>query len=132
MLRITKSKRYRRETNYFLHGQRLQAKDSAKYIAKYLGVTISDDLQWEKHTQATAAKASCTIGFLRNCSKQNRDTTYKSMIRPTTEYASTSWDPYKVEDVNLVLTRSNVELHVMLATFTQNEPQDASQQWLAH
>ena len=84
----------------FLHGQRLQVTDRAKY----LGVTFSDDLQWEKHTQATAVKASRTLGFIklnfRDCSKQVRATTYKSMVRPTMEYASTSWDPYKTEDVN--------------------------------
>ena len=99
VLRITTSKQYRRETNYFLHGQRLQVTDSAKY----LGVNLSDDLKWE-HTQATAVRASRTLGFLRrnfrDCSKQVRATTYKSMVRPTMEYASTFWDPYKTEDVN--------------------------------
>ena len=67
-------------------------------------MTLSDDLKWEKHTQATAAKASHTLDFLRHnvrdCSKQVCATTYKSMVRPTMEYASTSWDPYKTEDVN--------------------------------
>ena len=81
-LRITINKRYGREANYSLHGQSLQVTDSAKY----LGVTISDDLQWEKHSHATVAIASCTLGFLRRnfraCSKQVRDTTYKSMVRP--------------------------------------------------
>ena len=100
LLRITTNKRYRRETSYFLHGQRLQVTDSAKY----LGVTLSDNLQWEKHTQAIAANASRTLGFLRcnfrDCSKQVLATTYKSMVRSTMEYASTSWDPYKTEDVN--------------------------------
>ena len=37
---------------------------------------------------------------LQGCSKQVHDTTYKSMVQPTMEYASRSWDPYKVEDVN--------------------------------
>ena len=118
------SKRYRRETNYFLHGQHLQVTDSAKY----LGVTISDDLQWEKHTQATVAMASRTLGFLsrnfRDCSKQVRDTTYKSML----PYPGTH-----IRYMLIVLTRSNVALHVMLAAITQRvQPQDASQQWLAH
>ena len=67
-------------------------------------MTFSDDLQWEKHTQATAAKASRTLGFLRrnlkDCSKQVRSTTYKSMVRPTIKYASSSWDPYKTEDAD--------------------------------
>ena len=86
--------------DYFLHGQRLQVADSTKY----LGVTFSDNLQWEKHTQATSAMASRTLGFLRrnlkDCSKQVRSTTYKSMVRPTMEYASSSWDPYKKEDAD--------------------------------
>ena len=85
---------------YFLHGQRLQVADSAEY----LGVTFSEDLKWEKHTQTTAAKASHTLGFLRrnlkDCSKQVRSTTYKSMVCLTMEYASSSWDPYKTEDAD--------------------------------
>ena len=108
VLRVTTSKRYRRETNYILHGQCLEVTDSAKY----LGVTLSDDLQWEKHTQATAAKASRTLGFLRrnfrDYSKQVRTTTYKSMVRPTMEYASTYWNPCKTEDVNCL---DNVQAH---------------------
>ena len=32
----------------------------------------------------------------------------------------------------IVLTRSNVAQHVMLAKITPREPQDAPQQWLAH
>ena len=106
VLRITTNKGYRRENNYFLHGQCLQVTDSAKYR----GVTLSDDLQWEKHTQATAAKASGTLGFLRHnfrdCSKQVRATTYKSMVRPTMEYASTSYDPYMI--VRLSLLRKTI------------------------
>ena len=65
---------------------------------------IFDDLQWKKHTQVIAAKASHTLGFLRrklrDCSKQVRSTTYKSMVRPTMEYASSSSDPYKTEDAD--------------------------------
>ena len=96
VLRITTNKGYHRKTNYFLHGQRLQVPD--------FGVTLRDDLQWDKYTQATAAKASHTLRFLRrnlrDCSKQVSSTTYKSMVRSTMEYASSSWDPYKTEDAD--------------------------------
>ena len=85
--------------------------------------------------EAKAAKASRTIGFLRrnfrDCSKQVRDTTYKSMVRPTMEYASTSWDPYKVEDVNS-LDKAQRRVARYACNNTQNEPQDASQQWLSN
>ena len=100
VLRMTTNKYYRRETSYFLHGHRLQTANSAKY----LGVILSDDLQWEKHTVATAAKASRSLGYLRrnlrDCSKQVRETTYKTLVRPTMEYAAAAWDPRRAEDVN--------------------------------
>ena len=33
--------------------------------AKYLGITISDNLTWKTYMDKTAAKASSTLGFLR-------------------------------------------------------------------
>ena len=126
VLRITTSKQCRRETKYFLHGQCLQVTDSAKYF----GVILRDDLQWKKHTKSTAADTTRTLGFLRRnlreCSKQVRGTTYKSMVRPTMEFASISWDPYKT-DVNCL----DKAQHALLAITTRNGPQDVSQQWLA-
>ena len=53
-------------------------------------------------TYSTAAKASKTHGFLRRnlreCTMTVRVATYTSMVRPTFENASSSWDPYMVED----------------------------------
>jgi hypothetical protein len=45
--------------------------------AKYLGVTISEDLQWSKHIDNTVSKANRTMGFirrnLRDCTKPTVD-----------------------------------------------------------
>ena len=127
VLRMTTNKRYRRETSYFLHGLRLQVTDNAKY----LGVTLSDDLQWEKHTQATAANASRTFRFLRrnlrDCSKQVRSTTYKSMVRPLLHPGI-----HTRQRMPTTLTKSSAALHVMPATATRSGPKDVSQQWLTH
>ena len=61
-------------------------------------------MTWRKHVEATAAKASRTLGFLRRnlreCSKPVREAAYTSMVRPTLEYASSAWDPYTTEDIN--------------------------------
>ena len=48
---------------YYLHPpcHILEAVDGAKY----LGVFISEDLQWKSHIESIAATASRTIGFLR-------------------------------------------------------------------
>ena len=58
---------------------------------------------WRNTPQATAAKASRTFRNIRrnfrDCRKQIHATTCMSMGRPTMEYASTSWDQDKGEDI---------------------------------
>ena len=111
--------------------QRLQVTDSVKY----LGMTLSDDLQWEKHTQAAAAKASHTLGFLRRNlrygSKQVQSTTYKSMIRPTMEYASSSWYPYKTEDADY-LDKVQCRAARYACSNYMERTQRCVTQWLTH
>ena len=47
-------------TQYELSGQVLEeVKDS-----KYLGVTVSDDLEWTKHINAITTKANSKLSFL--------------------------------------------------------------------
>ena len=47
--------------DYTLHQQRLEEVQSAKY----LGLTITDDLDWGQHISENSAKATKTMGFLR-------------------------------------------------------------------
>ena len=69
----------------------------------YLGVTISSDLKWHNHISHITAKASRTLGFVRrnvyNCPSEVKSLAYTSLIRPQLEYASASWDPYLVGDI---------------------------------
>jgi hypothetical protein len=44
--------------------------------AKYLGVTISEDLQWSKYIDNTVSKANRTMGFIR---RKLRDYTVHSV-----------------------------------------------------
>ena len=66
-------------------------------------MNISHDLSWHTHVDATAAKASKTLGFLRRnlneCTKEVKETAYTALMRPTLEYASHAWDPSTSEDV---------------------------------
>ena len=98
VIRICTNKRFQQSTTYTIHGHVL-AVDSAKY----LGVTISEDLQWKTHIDNITAKASRTVGFLRrnlyNCMKDVREATYRSIVRTTLEYASASWDRYPCLDI---------------------------------
>ncbi|MEW8548673.1 MAG: reverse transcriptase family protein, partial [Candidatus Thiodiazotropha sp.] len=87
------------QTKYILHGCVLESVSSAKY----LGVTISDDLRWTNHINDISKKANQTLGFLkRNIRVHNRDlkaTAYKTLVRPQLEYASTVWSPHTATDI---------------------------------
>ena len=54
--------------------------------AKYLGVSISDDLSWGTHVNNISKKANQTLGFLkRNIKVHKQDlksTAYKTLVRP--------------------------------------------------
>ena len=85
--------------NYSLHGQILEHVNSAKY----LGVTIQSDLKWNTHINNISKKANSTLGFLKRNLNINstsvKEQAYKSLIRPSLEYACSVWDPYFTEDI---------------------------------
>ena len=93
VINITKRKK-KVETSYTLHGVTLEAVTSAKY----LGVTISDDLTWHQHIDNITKKANSTLGFLRRNlkvrSEQIKCAAYKVLVRPQLEYASVVWAPH--------------------------------------
>ena len=62
---------------YSLHQQTLEQVQSAKY----LGITITDDLDWGQHISEISSKATRTLGFLRRnlafAPRQTKDVAYK-------------------------------------------------------
>ena len=93
------NKRFRKYPTYKLHGHTLEALESAKY----LGVTISEDLSWTPHVDNTASKALKTLGFLRrnmyHCTNRVRERTYNILVLPVINYAAAAWDPYLEKDM---------------------------------
>ena len=67
--------------------------------AKYLGVTLSNDLEWSKHIATMTNKANSKLSFLRRnlkgCPEKLTQTAYFSLIRSFMEYGATVWDPYQ-------------------------------------
>ena len=59
VIRINPNRRRLISTSYQIHGHTLEMMDSSKY----LGVTISEDLNWRKHIDGTVNKANKTLGF---------------------------------------------------------------------
>ena len=80
--------------DYKLHDQILTRVNSAKY----LGVTLTDNMKWDQHINNICDKANRTIAFLRqNLSigaTSVKKRAYFTLVRPIVEYASTVWDPH--------------------------------------
>ena len=89
-------------TQYILHNTILETVTSAKY----LGVTISNDLKWNAHIDNITTKANQTLGFLRRNIKVHsenlKETAYKTLVRPQLEYGSTVWSPYSTNQIDQV------------------------------
>ena len=93
VLRVTKKTSPATDIPYSLHGHTLEVVDDTKY----LGVTISGDLNWDKHINTILNKANSTLAVLkRNIkipSKNVKSVAYKTLVRPLLEYCSSVWDP---------------------------------------
>ena len=81
--------------NYSLHQQvHLEHVRSAKY----LGLTITDDLEWGQHISEISCKATKTLGFLRRnlalAPRHTKEVAYKTLVRSQLEYAAPIWHPY--------------------------------------
>ena len=81
VIHITR-RRNRIQMPYFIHGQQLGITNSAKY----LGITICDNLSWNPHISTITRKASNTTAFLRrnlsSCPRRIKTTSYSTFVRP--------------------------------------------------
>ena len=81
--------------DYTLHGHPLEHVNSAKY----LGVELTNNLNWSKHIHTITAKANKTSAFiwrnLKGCPVSTQIKCYKVLVRPLLEYASVVWDPHQ-------------------------------------
>ena len=86
--------------SYILHYQTLEQVTSAKYLR----ITITDNLDWGQHVSEVSTKATQTLGFLhRNLSlapRETKDMAYKTLVRPKLEYASPVWNSHNKSHVN--------------------------------
>ena len=71
---------------------------------KYLGVTISDNLNWNTHIRNCCNRASQILNLLRRnlkqCSTKTKTLAYQSLVRPHLEYATTAWDPHTQTNID--------------------------------
>ena len=68
--------------------------------------------RWGAHCSEIAAKANKSLGLnrrsLKPCSAEVKERAYMTLVRPTLEYASSSWNPYTDTDIkHLVQIQKN-------------------------
>ena len=87
---------------YELNNTVLEHVDSATY----LGILIHKSLSFSEHVNNTAKKCRSRLGFLRRnlkkCPQGLKQTAYLSLVRSTTEYGATIWDPHLEKDKDLL------------------------------
>ena len=102
---------------YKLHNKELNVTNAAKY----LGVTISKDLNWSPHINNITGKAKNTLRFIKiNIKTSNtkvKEMAYNTYVRPQLEYCSTIWNLWQ-KHFHKKLKVFNGQQHVMYATTT--------------
>lgn len=84
---------------YTISGQILQEVSSARY----LGVNITNKLDWSRHVALTTKKANGTLAFLRRnlktCPRKIKENAFTTLVRPVLEYGAAVWDPRLSKDI---------------------------------
>ena len=70
---------------------------------KYLGIYITNSLNWTKQAVEVKKKANKILGVLpknlSSCSAVVKERAYLSLVRPVCEYRSVAWSPYTQKDI---------------------------------
>ena len=73
---------------------------------KYLGVTISHNLNWNQHCDNICSEANSTLGLLRrvlsDCSTEVKSKAYTNLVRPQLEYTCSVWNPYTKRNIHQI------------------------------
>ena len=89
-------------TYYKLHNEELDRVNSATY----LGLELTENLSWNRHIENSCNKATKTRSFLRrnlNVNNVNaKETAYKGLVRPTSEYCCAVWDPHYKKHMHML------------------------------
>ena len=84
---------------YTFCGQTLTSVDSNCY----LGIHLSNTLNWTAQTKAASTIAQQTLGVVRRnlnkCPTHIKAVAYTSLVRPILEYASAAWDPHSQNNI---------------------------------
>ena len=88
--------------SYYLHKQMLESVPSAKY----LGITITNNLNRNNHISNICKSANSILGFLRTniwiSSPEVKTLAYNAFVQPKVECASSLWDPHTANKIRQI------------------------------
>ena len=104
-MRVTRHQHHKQILfDYSLHKQTLENVQTQS--AEYLGITISDNMDWVQHISEISSKATKTLGFLRRnlafAPWSNKEVAFKTLVRHKLEYAAPIWSRYSKLQINQV------------------------------
>ena len=87
------NKRNPLQHTYQIHNEALEEVPTAKY----LGISLHQNMKWNHHVNQLSTKANSTRAFLqrniRSCPRHIKIMCYKTLLRPVLEYGCEVWDP---------------------------------------
>ena len=88
-MRVTRHQHHKQILfDFSIHNQTLENVQSAKYR----GITITDNMDWDQLVSEMSSKATETLGFLRRnlafAPRSAKEVAYKTLVRPKLEYAA--------------------------------------------
>ena len=96
-------------TAYYINEHPLDITDQHDY----LGVRLHSSMTWSHHIQLKVNKATKVLNFIKctlhKCTKEVKETTYFTLVRPVLEYAAIIWDPYQqylIDDIEKIQRRA--------------------------
>ena len=73
---------------------------------KYLGITITDNMDWDQHISEISSKATKTLGFLRRnlafAPRNTKEVACKTLVWPKLEYAAPIWSRHSKLPINQI------------------------------
>ncbi|PJE77527.1 hypothetical protein CI610_03548 [invertebrate metagenome] len=73
---------------------------------KDIGVMIDEDLNFKKHIQLSVNKANSIVGLIRRSfvylDESMFTLLFKALVRPHLEYAASVWNPFRINDIDLI------------------------------
>ena len=102
-MRVTRHQHHKQFLfDYSLHNQTLENVQSAKY----LGITITDNMDWGQHVSEISSKATNTLGFLRRnlafAPRSTKEVAYKTLVHPKLGYAALILSPHLKLQINQI------------------------------